>query len=261
MSEEQTVKLEQPADAAQQRQRSSIAFPYADLEAAVKLAIAVHQHVGTGECGDDQLAAWTDQSPKSSGFRTQVYAARMFGVLDGESGKHRLSDLGRKIIDPSKERAAKIEAFLSVPLYLAVYEHFKGHVLPPPAAFERELVNFGVSEKVKDRARQVLERSAEQAGFFEQGRNKLVAPGVLADATRKEDLGGGSGSGGGGSEEEENLNDHLDPVIAALVEKLPPAGSEWDAKGRVRWLRMIEMAFQEAYGEAEEISISVGKLP
>ena len=35
-----------------------------------------------------------------------------------------------------------------------------------------------VSEKQKDRARQVFERSAEQGGFFEHGKNRLVMPAV-----------------------------------------------------------------------------------
>jgi len=42
------------------------------------------------------------------------------------------------------------------------------------------LVGLGVSEKQKGRARQVFERSAEQAGVFEHGKNKLVMPGVAS---------------------------------------------------------------------------------
>lgn len=45
---------------------------------------------------------------------------------------------------------------------------------------ERELVGLGVSEKVEDRARRTFEKSAEQAGFFAHGRNRLVTPGIGA---------------------------------------------------------------------------------
>ena len=41
--------------------------------------------------------------------------------------------------------------------------------MPPAAALEREMVELGVSPKQKDKARQVFERSAEQAGFFATG--------------------------------------------------------------------------------------------
>ena len=57
------------------RQRSTIAFPYMDLESAIKMADAIHSNVGHGECSDDQLAAWTGQSGKSSTFRVQISAS------------------------------------------------------------------------------------------------------------------------------------------------------------------------------------------
>src|ERR1700730_12333983 len=160
------------------RQRSTIGFPYMPLDAAMELAKAIHDNVGQGQCHDDQLAAWSNQSAKSSTFRVQVYAARMFGILEGEGGSHSLTQLGLGIVDPHQERMAKVEAFLTVPLFKAVYEAYKGGVLPPTAALERELVKLGVSDKQKGRARNVLEKSADQAGFFEHGRNRLIMPGI-----------------------------------------------------------------------------------
>jgi len=48
-------------------------------------------------------------------------------------------------------------------------------VLPAQAAaLEREIVGLGVSDKVKDRARQKFEKSAEQTGFFEHGKTGLL---------------------------------------------------------------------------------------
>jgi hypothetical protein len=92
-----TVDISQKLDAAegQKRERSSIAFPYNNLDDAIEVAKAIHDNVGLGECDDDQLAAWLKLSPKSSGYRVQLSAARMFGVLDAESSSHKLSALGR----------------------------------------------------------------------------------------------------------------------------------------------------------------------
>jgi hypothetical protein len=53
-------------------------------------------------------------------------------------------------------------------------------VLPPAAALSRDIVALGVSEKQKDRARLIFERSADQAGFFEHGKQRLVMPGVAS---------------------------------------------------------------------------------
>jgi hypothetical protein len=244
-----------PISPAEGRQRSTIGFPYADLQSAEDIAAAVFNQVGGGGCDDDQLAAWTKQSAKSSTFRVEISAARMFGVLEGEGGRHRLSELGLSLVDPQRQREARVRAFLNVPLYRAIFEAFRGRQLPPAAALEREFVGLGVAPKQKDRARQVFERSADQAGFFANGRDRLVQPGIRQDdagsgETEKNDQKGRSG-GGDGSDGE------LDPVIAALTRKLPPTGQPWPTEARVRWLQMMEMAFQEAYGETpDQITIA-----
>ena len=69
---------------------------------SIQLAEAIHKNVGTGDCDDDQLAAWTGQSPKSSNFRAQVYSARTFGLLEGDGRRHKQTELGRAIVDPAK---------------------------------------------------------------------------------------------------------------------------------------------------------------
>jgi len=153
-------------------------------------------------------------------------------------------------------REGKARAFLAVPLYKAIFDKNKGGILPPAAALEREMVGLGVSEKQKGRARQVFERSAEQAGFFEHGKNKLVMPGVASGSHHRkgDDIkppggGGGAGSGGGGAGAD-------DPLIAALIQNLPPAGTDWSTDERVAWLQLMIMGFQVAYGPKEQISVN-----
>lgn len=256
MNGDQPAAIDAAKSEPQTRQRSAIAFPYNDLKASIEMAEALHNNVGLGECDDDQLAAWTEQSSKSSGFRVQVSAARMFGVLAGDGGRHRLTELGRELIDPHKAREAKVRAFLTVPLYKAVFDKYKGGVIPPAAALERDFVGLGVAEKQKDRARQVFERSADQAGFFAHGKNRLVAPGIAPGGTAaaKEDHlppdgernnGGGGGGAGTGSEGGGLTGD---PLVDALVKKLPAAGKSWPAAERATWIKMIGMAFDLAYG-------------
>ena len=82
---------------ARTRQRSTIAFPYMALDAAIELAHAIYNNVSRGECDDNQLAAWSGQSPKSSTFRVQVSAARTFGLLEGEAaGAHATGPAGER---------------------------------------------------------------------------------------------------------------------------------------------------------------------
>jgi len=239
---------------AKSKGRSTISFPYMALNDAIELAQAIHGNVGLGECGDDQLAAWTNQSIKSSGFRVQIAAARLFGIIASPiPGKYRLTDLGGAIVDPAQSREARATAFLNVPLYRAVFEKYRGGVLPgQAAAMERELVSLGVSDKVKDRARQVFERSADQAGFFEQGRNRLVTPGIATGRELpREDAGGGQG-GGSGSGGNPPMPD-VDPIIQGLLSRLPKSGEVWPEAERKLWLQLLEGSFKLIYKDAREI--------
>ncbi|HUC60520.1 MAG TPA: hypothetical protein VMF53_01040 [Alphaproteobacteria bacterium] len=236
------------------RQRSSIAFPYMDLSEALNLAKAVFENVATGPCTVEQLAPWVKQSPTSSAFRNRMGAAKLFGVIDAErSDAIHLTEIGRMVVDQKREREGKAKAFLSVPLFSAIHDKFKGAALPPTAALEKELVALGVADTLKDTARRVFERSAEQAGFFEAGRDRLVLPGFVptnGKPTEPEKPRGGGASGGGGIGSGAD-----DPLIGALIQKLPKSGETWPIEARITWLQLVSMAFQMAYGQADEIEI------
>lgn len=252
-------EVEQEAEEiAQGRQRSKVAFPYTDLNAALEVANAIHDKVGTSDCSLQQLSAWMNQSIKSSGFRVQIAAARLFGVIESDGTEsYRLTALGRQIVDPESARKAKAAAFLNVPLFQLLYENHKEGILPPPAALEREIAGLGVAEKQKDRARQVFERSADQAAFFEHGRNRLVMPAIKGAAGVEKEPGGGGGSGGG-SGDDTGLD--LDPLIIALLKKIPPTKDGWPAAKRVRWFRTFAMNVSEIYdseGEPVEMTINL----
>ena len=233
------------------RERSTIEFPYGDLNDAVEVAHAIHQNAGTS-CSPDQLAAYMGQSVSSGAFRLKIATARTFGLVETERGIVTLSPLGRRMVDVSQEREAKVAAFLAVPLYRAIFEKFKGHLLPPPAAVAREMGALGVSSKQTDKARQAFERSADQAGFFAHGNDRLVMPSraqraeavaapISASAPKPVAYGGGGGGNGNG----------IDPIIRGLMERLPPPDSQWPLADRARWLQTVAGAFGIVYRLAE----------
>jgi hypothetical protein len=233
------------------RQRSTIQFPYNNLGDATEVAQAIHSHAGTGDCDDSQLSAWMNLSPKSSGFRIQISAARMFGLIETTAGQHKLSPLGRMIVDPQRERDARARAFLNVPLYRVIFDNYKGGVLPPAAALERDMVAIGVAEKQTGRARQVFERSAEQAGYFEHGKTRLVMPAVSVRAddpppppppAEEGDKGGKGRSGSGGGD-----LPVIDPIIDGLLKRLPKSGDVWAEDERKLWLSLLEGSFKLIY--------------
>jgi len=251
-------------DSEQGRERSRIAFPYMDLNSSVKVVDAIHANAGTGNCSLQQLSAWMDQSIKSSGFRVQIASARLFGLIESDgSDSYRLTFLGRRVVDPTHCRKAKSESFLMVPLFSALFERYKEGILPPTAALEREIAGLGVAVKQKDRARQVFERSADQAAFFEHGKNRLVMPAVKAgegsppgDQADPKGRNGGGGSGSGGEQLE------LDPLLMALLRKIPPSGEEWPSEKRLRWFKTFAMNVSQVYdGDDDPVELKIDKSP
>jgi hypothetical protein len=193
-----TVKFEQARPAAEdaKREQSTIAFPYHDLDTSIELATALYNRTGLGPCDLDELAAEMGQVIGGA-FRVKLGAARVFDLVDKDGrASATLTDLGRRIVSGEDERGAKSEAFLAVPLYQAIYDKYKGQKLPPMKALEREMEALGVSSKQKDKARQVFERAASQAGFFELGKDRLIRPksegGSGHDTDRSKFAGGGA---------------------------------------------------------------------
>jgi hypothetical protein len=244
------------------REMSTIDFPYMALDSAIEVARAIYSRCGFGTCDQDELAAEMGQT-LSGAFRQKTSAARTFGLTskDGRSA-FILTDLGKRIVSPENERAAKVEAFLSVPLYSQIFEKFRGHNLPPSKALEREMETLGVSGKVTDRARQSFEKSAQLAGFFDSGKERLVRPrmdtsGAVTTETSQaavtppptEKPQRNFGGGGGGTPPE------IDPILLGLISKLPPSGSNWPKSKRKLWLTILENSLELVYeDDSEKIS-------
>lgn len=232
------------------RDRSTIGFPYGDLEQAIKVARALHQQ-GGGRGQLDQLAAWLGHTSIGGGaFRQQLSTARTFGVSETAQGSVLLTPLGHQIVDPSQEARARVDAFLNVPLYQAVYERFRGHTLPSGSGLENVFADLGVAEKQTEKARHAFQRSAQQAGFFNAGADRLVEPSIershqplgangAPDAEVREESQGAPAA--------DPYRDHLHPLIQGLVATLPEPGSAWSDEEREEWLNAAKSNFALIY--------------
>jgi hypothetical protein len=113
----------------------------------------------------------------SGAFRLKTSTSRMFGFIEKDGrAAYKLSPLGQEVVNDKSEMRARAAAFLNVGLYSQIFDKYRGHLLPPAKALEREMAGFGVSPKQTDKARQAFERSARQAGFNAQGDDRLVQP-------------------------------------------------------------------------------------
>lgn len=235
-------------------ERSTIKFPYGDLDDAIEVATAIHQNAGTS-CTTDQLAGYLKQSASSGAFRLKVTTAAAFGLTENAGSSLTLTELARQIVDPHQAARAKAAAFINVELYAAIYDKYKGHLMPPPAALEREMLALGVAKKQTDRARQAFERSASQAGFYAHGKDRLVMPAALPTPPTKkieERAGdkpppGGGGDGGG----------DLHPFIQGLLQSLPAPGTDWEVEDQANWLKTAAQIFGMIYKSAVPVTTRI----
>jgi hypothetical protein len=166
-----------------------------------------------------------------------------------------LTDLGNRICDPEQEALAKVEAFLSVPLYKIIYAKFKAVVLPEPLALESILRSEGVPEKQKNAARRIFMRSAKQAGFFEVRHDMLVSPvspqsvGGSSQPFEKPSQDHGEVNSFGKTSDCGGKDRHL--LINGLIMNLPPEG-EWTIEARKKWLQAASCIFELVYSDSRE---------
>lgn len=250
MTEETQAAVDATAPSAEKdkRERSQIVFPYSDMKEGIAVAQAIWENVATAPCELPQLAAWLDHDSVTSGsFRGKVNASRIFGLVETGPNSVKLTPLGRRIVDPQKGAAAKVEAFLTVPLYRAIYERYAGSLLPNNIGLEKEMTELGVAAKQADKARQAFQRSAAEAGFFRQGTNKLVKPAIAPSSGEVEprDDQERSGSGGG------NGLPPMHPFIEGLVKTLPAADTVWPDAGQQQWLDAAKAIFKLIYRSPE----------
>lgn len=164
------------------RERSTVKFAYLDLDASCEVPLAIHEHYGL-RCTTDQLAAKLGHKDVRSGaFLRKIYGAQAYDLIVKTEDGYALSETGRFVVREDTRATGKAKAFLFVELYKMLFDEFKGGTLPSDAGLEATIRRFGVPEKQADGARQVFRRSAEQAGFFEHGKDRLVAPAALTKA-------------------------------------------------------------------------------
>jgi hypothetical protein len=139
-----------------------------------------------------------------------------------------------------------------------MYEQNKGNPLPPPPAIERQIEQLGVSPKQRERARQTFMKSAQYAGFIDAASGRLVKPGIaskdegLNQQAQQEIDHGGDGGGGNGTE----LG--LDPLLIALLKKVPSPEKGWPGPNRVRWFRTFAMNVSQIYdGDGEPVEMKI----
>jgi hypothetical protein len=182
-------------------------------------------------------------------------------LVDFIDGKFKLTDLGFSVVDKNetREKTARVQAFLNVELYRKIYEEFKGKQLPPrPLGLEQTFVQMGVAKKQKTNARLAFDRSARQAGFSTIDPDRLIEPMVNLELTARSTVMAKSGVAGvpGNTFFPPVVEQfpELDPLVKGLLSRLPKQGSSWSADARKKWLQTLEANLEMIYPPSQEPS-------
>ncbi len=184
--------------------RPEESFPISQLKDAAGLARLLDRR--GGRMRYDDLAAALGQQRNSGAFRGKTAAGQMFGLIETVSREASLTDLGRRVAAPDTEADALAEAFLHVPLYRALYGRYAadGGKLPMIRDIDVDIERLGVSPSRVTKARQVFLASAETAGYFRSGRDRLIRPSSANPGAAAGTILSGRGTlttGGGGTPE------------------------------------------------------------
>lgn len=266
IEEKQHMKAEPSTDGAKpKRVVSTIEFPYYGLESCLELVQKIHEKAGRSAATPDQVAAWLNSTVTSGTYKLRMSASRMFGLIGGERGAVRITDLAARAIDPTTAGQARAEAFLQVGLYRKVFEENRGRLLSKAAGLEAEMVTLGVSPNQKDKARQIFERSAREAGFFTSGAGRLVEPtfngpsasAIIPEAPEGEPEPAKPAASTGKSKVMAVADD---PLVQGLLSRMPPPEKGWPAPERARWLQTFAMNLELIYGPSAG-AITVAQTP
>jgi hypothetical protein len=145
-------------------------YPRRPLEQALRIPRALRDHNGGQPWPPTEVAKALDIGAKSGNFFYLTSAAKQYGLTDGTSQTSEISltDLGRRAVYPSsaeEERKALQEAFLHVPSFRQVLEHYGGENLPEKQYRENTLfTKFDLDPVVQDEFVEVLSKNSRFAG-------------------------------------------------------------------------------------------------
>ena len=146
-------------------------YPRRSVEQALRIPRAIRDHNGGQPWAASEVASALDLGLKSGNFFYLTSASKQYGLTEGTSRTSdiALTDLGRQAVypdSPEMEREALKRAFLNVPAFRGVLEHYGGDNLPEKQYRENTLfTKFDLDPTVQDEFVDLLSRNSKFAGI------------------------------------------------------------------------------------------------
>ncbi len=159
-------------------------FPRRTLEQALRVPKALRDHNGGQAWSPPEVANALNLGAKSGNFSYLTSAAKQYGLTEGTSATSEISltVLGRQVVYPDSaeiEREGLRRAFLSVPVFKSVLEHYGGNNLPEKQYRENTLfTKFGLDPQVQDEFVDLLNKNSRFTGIGGKLDSSLPGPPV-----------------------------------------------------------------------------------
>lgn len=147
-------------------------YPRRTLDQALRIPRALRDKNGGKPWAASQVAQVLDVGAESGNFFYLTSASKQYGLTEGTSrsqGNISLTELGRRAVYPSspeEERQALREAFLNVPLFRRVLEHYGGNNLPEKRYRENTLfTQFDLDPQFQDEFVDLLNKNSRLVGI------------------------------------------------------------------------------------------------
>ena len=155
------------------RRRSVYLFPAYGFTMALDIARQVEES-GGGTLTEETLAVNLGLSKNSSGFRLKCLAARQFNLLNKQGVTVSTTSIAKAILKPTSNEDALRgyrQSFLSIPLFQAVAERYRGQRLPDSQTLRNVLEReFMVEHKRVQQAERLLLDSARDTYLLKHRR-------------------------------------------------------------------------------------------
>jgi hypothetical protein len=146
-------------------------FPRRTLEQALRVPRTLRDKNGGQPWATTEVAKAMSLGAKSGNFFYLTSAAKQYGLTEGTSQTNEiaLTELGRRAVYPSsaeEERSALRDAFLRVPAFRGVLEHYGGNKLPDKQYRENTLfTKFNLEPAIQDEFVDLLNKNSHFTGI------------------------------------------------------------------------------------------------
>jgi hypothetical protein len=167
--------------------KSETPYPYFSLSHAIRMLGAVRKIGGTEAPSADVMREMGIEKDTDRLWSYGVPSAVQFGLIErvgrGDSGRLKATELGLRVTHPGtpeEERAAKVAAFRTPPLYVKLLERYANADVPPKGGLKNILFrDYGIVESMTTMAADAFIDSLSVAGLV-NANNKVILDGAGA---------------------------------------------------------------------------------